>query len=406
MRETIPKIKLGEVCDIIGGGTPSKKREEFYGGDIPWATVRDMNYDILNETDFTITELGLENSSANIISKGNIIIATRVGLGKVCKLKQDTAINQDLKGIIPKNDNLLTDYLFLWFKSISEKIIKAGTGATVQGVKIPFVKNLEIPIPPLPEQKRIVAILDEVFEAIDRAKTNIEKNIQNADELFRSKLNEMLSKQKENWEKVQLEDIADLNGRIGWKGLTAKEYTQEGPLFLSVHSLNYGDFVVYRDANHITIERYDESPEIMLKTNDILICKDGAGIGKLGIVGELPDKATVNSSLLVIRSGERVYTKYLYYSLLSPYFQKIVQSRLEGATTPHLYQRDIKNFPVFLPSLDEQNKVIQTLDLINDCHKSFLKNYMKKVNDLEELKKSILYKAFSGELTQKETVAA
>ena len=92
------------------------------------------------------------------------------------------------------------------------------------------------------------------------------------------------------WDTKKLGDIAYLAGRIGWKGLTAKEYKTEGPLFLSVHSLNYGDGVDFRDAFHISQERYDESPEIMLRRNDILICKDGAGIGKTGISKYPPAK--------------------------------------------------------------------------------------------------------------------
>ena len=100
------------------------------------------------------------------------------------------------------------------------------------------------------------------------------------------------------WQTKRLGELAELRGRIGWRGLTAKEYTKEGPLFLSVHSLNYGDYVDFRDAFHISEDRFIESPEIMLQPDDVLICKDGAGIGKLGIVGELPDRATINSSLL------------------------------------------------------------------------------------------------------------
>ncbi len=167
---------------------------------------------------------------------------------------------------------------------------------------------------------------------------------------------------KKGWQKRQLGELAELKGRIGWRGLTAKEYTEEGPLFLSVHSLNYGDYVDFRDAFHISEERYIESPEIMLQKDDVLICKDGAGIGKVGILGDLPDWTTINSSLLLIRSGADILPKFLYRCLESPYFQQIVQSRLNGATTPHLYQRDITEFPIVLPPLAEQRRIVGILD--------------------------------------------
>lgn len=167
---------------------------------------------------------------------------------------------------------------------------------------------------------------------------------------------------KAGWETKSLADVAELQGRIGWKGLTAKEYTPEGPYFLSVHSLNYGDYVDFRDAFHISQLRYDESPEIMLRRDDLLICKDGAGIGKVGIIGNMPGPSTINSSMLLIRPRQNIMPKYLYFVLQSPYFQRIVQSRLEGATTPHLYQRDIATFPVHLPPLEEQRRIVAVLD--------------------------------------------
>jgi restriction endonuclease S subunit len=165
-----------------------------------------------------------------------------------------------------------------------------------------------------------------------------------------------------DWESKPLSEVAELQGRIGWKGLTAKEYVADGPFFLSVHSLNYGDYVDFRDAFHISQQRYDESPEIMVRRDDVLICKDGAGIGKVGIVGDIPGPSTINSSLLLIRPKTNVLPKYLYFILQSPYFQRIIQSRLEGATTPHLYQRDIASFPVHLPPLEEQRRIVAVLD--------------------------------------------
>ena len=262
-----------------------------------------------------------------------------------------------------------------------------------------MLNKIKIPIPPLPEQHRIVSILDKAFAAIATAKANAEQNLKNVKELFESYLQGIFENKGDNWAEKELGDVATTNGRIGWKGLTAKEYTDKGPLFLSVHSLNYGDFVDFSQAFHISQERYDESPEIMLKKDDILICKDGAGIGKLGIIPELPDITTINSSLLLIRCKKDILTKFLYYNLLSPMFQRIVQSRLSGATTPHLYQRDIVTFPILLPKLSEQQSIIQKLDALSAKTKKLEAIYQQKLVDLEELKKSLLQKAFNGELT-------
>ncbi len=209
---------------------------------------------------------------------------------------------------------------------------------------------------------------------------------------------------KVGWEQKELGELAELKGRIGWRGLTAKEYTKSGPLFLSVHSLNYGDYVDFRDAFHISEDRYEESPEIILQEDDVLICKDGAGIGKVGIVGELPDKTTINSSLLLIRSGKHILPKFLYRCLSSPYFQEIVNSRLNGATTPHLYQRDITEFPVFLPPLAEQKRIVGILDEAFDGIATAKANTKKNLQNARALFDSQLSSLFAEAWTSCELV--
>jgi type I restriction enzyme S subunit len=152
---------LGDVCEVVGGGTPSKDNPAFYSGKIPWATVRDMRQDVITETECRITIEAVQGSATNVIPAGNVVIATRVGLGKVCLLSQDTAINQDLRGIIPRDTKTLSvRFLFWWLKTMADIIIAEGTGATVQGVKLPFVKSLQIPVPPLAEQQAIATQLD------------------------------------------------------------------------------------------------------------------------------------------------------------------------------------------------------------------------------------------------------
>ena len=156
-----PIVKLGEVCEVKGGGTPPISHPEYYGGGIPWATVRDMTSRFLGETERTITPLGVANSATNIIPSGNIVIATRVGLGKVCQLRQDTAINQDLRGFMPKSSaKLEPDYLYYWFRSMAPILEAMGAGATVKGVRINQVTSLLMPLPPLWDQKQIVEELE------------------------------------------------------------------------------------------------------------------------------------------------------------------------------------------------------------------------------------------------------
>lgn len=146
-----------------------------------------MKKEIISSTELKITKEAVRASSTNVIPKGNVVIATRVGLGKVCFLAQDTAINQDLRGIVPyDSQKIYVRFLFWWFKNISHLIIKEGTGATVQGVKLPFVKSLSVPVPPIIEQEFIVKKLDKLQEKTQQAKAIYEQKISSLNKLKQS----------------------------------------------------------------------------------------------------------------------------------------------------------------------------------------------------------------------------
>jgi len=194
---TEKEYELGEICKIVGGGTPSKSNPMFYEGEIPWATVRDMKKDIIQNTQYKINKEAIIKSSTNIIPKENVVIATRVGLGKVCILKNDTAINQDLKGIIPIKSKMVDiNFLFYWFKSISKIIKNHGTGLTVQGVKLPFIKSLKINLPPIKEQKIIAEKIYALQSNLDAVKIIKDKRNYNLNCLRSSLLRSILNKNK------------------------------------------------------------------------------------------------------------------------------------------------------------------------------------------------------------------
>ena len=183
--------KLGDVCYVVGGGTPDTKNKDYWGGSIPWATVSDMNCEVIKSTGYSITGRGLDESSSRIIKAGEIIIATRVGLGKVCKLAIDTAINQDLKGIIPKENNILRDFIFYYFKNKANYIVNNGIGATVKGVKIKFIESLSFDYPPSPEQQKIIERLDALSANIKKLEEVLRKTQDECDALKQAILREV-----------------------------------------------------------------------------------------------------------------------------------------------------------------------------------------------------------------------
>jgi type I restriction enzyme S subunit len=163
--------------------------------------------------------------------------------------------------------------------------------------------------------------------------------------------------------------------------------------------LNYGREVKLSEAFNISPERYDESPEIMLQNDDILLCKDGAGIGKIGIVKNLAEPASINSSLLLIRSGKYFVPEFLYFFLAGPTMQRLVQERMTGSAVPHLFQRDVKEFVLEIPPISEQREIVRRVEELlafADGIEQKANAALQRVNNLTQ---SILAKAFRGELT-------
>lgn len=396
MREGWQFIALGDACDVIGGGTPSKRNPAFYEGDIPWATVRDMRNEVLSKTEFHISQEAVNSSSTKIIPGRNVIIATRVGLGKVCLLQKDTAINQDLRGVIPKSKNIDVRFLFRWFQSIANKIEGEGTGATVKGVKLPFIKSLQLPLPPLPEQKRIVAILDEAFAGIDTAIANTEKNLANARELFESYLNHRLLDIAFQEPIQTLSCITRLI--VDCEHKTAP--TQETG-FPSIRTPNIGKGdLILDDVKRVSAETFSQwTRRAEPEPGDLILARE-APAGNVGVIPEGERVCLGQRTVLIRPDNEFVHSKYLAYLILHPVIQERLLSRSTGATVQHVNMRDIRALAIgSLPPIGEQLKDVDVLESVQSMGAQLVAIYQQKLTALAELKQSLLQKAFSGELT-------
>jgi type I restriction enzyme S subunit len=159
--------------NIIGGGTPSKTILEYYQGDIPWMTVKDMGSYKSNGTIDHITEDAIKNSSTNLIPAGIPIVATRISLGKIIIANFDTTINQDLKAIFLA-DEIDKNFFVYWYRSNSSYITSLGTGTTVKGIRLETLQNLEINLPPLAEQQEIASRLDDLLAQVDAIKARLD----------------------------------------------------------------------------------------------------------------------------------------------------------------------------------------------------------------------------------------
>jgi type I restriction enzyme S subunit len=392
---------LGDLCEIVGGGTPSKDNPAYYSGKIPWATIRDMRQEVITETDCRITEDAVRSSATNIIPAGNVVIATRVGLGKVCMLAHDTAINQDLRGIIPHDSKtLMVRFLFWWFKSISDIIVAEGTGATVQGVKVPFVRSLQIPVISPSEQQRIVSILDEALAGIATAKANVEKNLQNARALFESHLESVFTQRGKGWMEKPLSELCDIKHGYAFEG---EFFTNEGDYVLLTPG-NFYETGGYRDRGEKQKYYTGEIPrDYVLKEGDLLVAMTEQAAGLLGSTILVPqsNKFLHNQRLgLVIKKPGVAWTNAFFFHVFNTQpVRQAIHASASGVKVRHTSPTKIGEVVVTFPtSLDEQRQIVSKLASLHQETQRLASIYERKLAALEALKKSLLQEAFSGKL--------
>lgn len=396
MRDDWVYKPLGEVCNIVGGGTPSKRNPWFYTGNIPWATVRDMRHERLSTTEFSISEEAVRNSSTKIIPRNNVVIATRVGLGKACVLSQDTAINQDLRGIVPKTNDIDSRFLFRWFQSIEKYIEAEGTGATVKGVKLTFVKSLRFPIPPLAEQKRIVAILDEALAGVDTAIANTERSLANARELNEVTMENLISGCQIS-EKI-LADIVSKECSLSYGIVQPGGEVDTG--LLVVRPVDLGrPTITATGLKRIDPSKAESYKRTRLRGGELLLCVRGT----TGIVAQASEELSggnVTRGIVPIRFLEDIVNqRFGYYLLRSAHVQSQIRDMTYGAALMQINIRDLRKIRLRVPEVEKQSEMITALSRVETDINDLQVNYHKKLNSLGELKQSFLQKAFSGELT-------
>jgi type I restriction enzyme S subunit len=178
-------IQVGELFDFLGGGTPSKNQSEFWNGEIPWASVKDIKGECLKDTKDHISEMGLKKSSSTIASKGEVILITRISPGKAILTNIDVAINQDLKVVKPKNQ-VNNKYTFYLFKSIENTCLKLSSGTTVKGINLQNLKSIKIPKIEFELQTQIVQEIESRLSVADKLAETIQTNLLKSESLRQS----------------------------------------------------------------------------------------------------------------------------------------------------------------------------------------------------------------------------
>ena len=365
------EYKLGEIAEIIGGGTPNTSIEEYWNGDIPWLTPKDLtsyNRIFISDGERSITEKGLKNSSAKLLPKGTVLLSSRAPIGYVAIASNPICTNQGFKSLICNPSIVDNLFMYYWVKNNVEYLQSLGTGTTFAEISGSVVKSIDISLPPLPTQRRIAAILSSLDDKIDLLHRENATLEQMAETLFRQWF---VVEAKEEWEEVFLEDIAILNAGGDKPKIVAQNRTSEYNVPIYSNGIDNDGLYGYTDRPRIT----EESVTISAR-------------GTIGFVALRTEPFVPIVRLITLRPKEMVTTKFLYY------WAKSQNINGTGTTQQQLTVPDFKQTKLSFPPKD---LIVKFTYLTNQYFDKILLNN-NQIQTLIQTRDGLLPKLMSGEV--------
>lgn len=377
--------RLVAVAKLISGGTPSRKVPEYFQGDVPWITGNDVVSFRTSKAREYITEEAIENSATHLLPKGSILFVTRTGVGKVSIAEVDICISQDLTGVICKEDIALPEYVARYLISLSEKIKYRQRGSTIKGVTREFVEQIEIPLPPLPVQKKIAAIL----EKADAAREKRRQANQLTEQFLQSAFLEMFGDPAKNPKKWEIDTVRGIASNIQY-GYTESSSNQEiGPKFLRITDIQNGCV----DWENVPYCKCDNVEKYRLSNGDILFTRTGATTGKSFLVTNCPS-AVFASYLIRVQLRKEIMPVYVYHFFQTQSYWNQIKKNTTGSTQGGFNASKLSKVTLPVPPLSEQQKFAALVRKVE----SLRARQRQSGQELETLFNSLMQRVFKGDL--------
>lgn len=348
----------------------------------------------IGETPRKITEDGLGNCSARLVPTNSVIMSTRAPIGHLAINKVPMAFNQGCRGMVP-GSRLDPTYLYHFLSANTDALNALGTGATFKELSSSALKAFPIPLPPLEEQQRIVSVLDEAFEGLARARAHAEANLQNARELFALNFEHELLKHRETSTMTTIGEICD----DFEYGTSAKSQPSGQMAVLRMGNMQLGEIdwgdLVYTDVGK-------DIEKLALKDGDVLFNRTNSleHVGKAAIYrGEIP--AIFAGYLIRLHfCRSKLHPDFLNLFLNSEGARKYGRSIAgKSVNQANISASKLRTYPISLPSRATQEDIVRKAESIRQPLIELQRCYQAKLQHLDDLRQSLLQKAFAGELT-------
>jgi len=402
---------IKDVGEVITGGTPRRSNESYYGGDIPWLRISDLNGLYVKDSDEYITEKGLNESSATLLNKGSVILSTRATIGEVAIAEEKVSTNQGFKSI-DINENIITSrylaYLLIYYRDYLNSL---GRGATYPEITKSQLCDVKIPVPPLDEQERIVSYIERELNWVEELEKSTSLLREYFTEYKKSLLNTVFSGEKnmdeptpveitnesipEGWELSKFDDVihSSFYGCNPTKGedidgvpyLRISDITKEG-------KLKHSSLPKKAELDESDAEKYK------LSYGDVVVARSGS-VGQSYVYKKSDEQMVYASYLIRFELDLKlVLPEYIEMYFQSPMYWSQVYRNKRVSAQPNINAGEIKNFVVPIPPLEEQKKIIDDIKSEYD----FVNKGLKTINQFEkyseEYKESVLSSAFKGNI--------
>ncbi|MCD8082526.1 MAG: restriction endonuclease subunit S [Clostridiales bacterium] len=406
-------VIIGKITDIIGGGTPPSGMATYYeGGTIPWITPADLsdyNEVYISRGKKMITELGLEKSSAKMLPTGTVCLSSRAPIGYVAIAKNQLSTNQGFKSFLPSKC-YLPQYLYWYLKGNKELLESKASGTTFLELSGKKAAQLPFPIAPLPEQKRIVDRIESLFAKLDEAKEKVQAALGSFETrkaaVLQSAFNGHLTENWRHnngisistWDKTTIGNISVLitkGASPKWQGVS---YTTDKSQTLFITSENVREGYLDLEKEKYLDNKINEiQARSVLCYGDVLLNIVGASIGRSAIF-DRHQLANTNLAVCIIRLKDGIENRFISYFLNSPFAQYFYSDKKVEVARANISLGDIKLMPISLPTKDEQFEIVRLLDAFFDKEAEAKAQAEAALKSIDAMKKSILAKAFRGEL--------
>ena len=388
------KKTLGELLEKTETTNPLQKPEKEFDY-IDVSSISNQSFRI--EETQRLKGKDAPSRARRLVKVNDIIFATiRPTLQRIAIVPEELDHQVCSTGYFVLRPKPMLDHRFVFYSLFTEEFM--GNMASLQkGASYPAVTDAEVraqtlSFPSLLEQHRIVAILDEAFDGIATARANAEKNLQNVRSLFESHLQAVFSQRGEGWKDKMLKEITS---HLGYGLHGTPKYTEDGEYyFVNGNNLDNGKIVFKESTKRVSVAEYEKHKK-RLSDRTVLVSINGT-LGNIAFYND--EKIILGKSACYFNLIDGVNKHFIKYIISSPYFLEYAHREATGATIKNVSLKSMREFKVPLPSLTEQNEIVRKLDCLSKESLRLESIYQQKLAALDELKKSLLRQAFSGQL--------